>query len=114
MVAPLRYGGGVKGKVVEAMRFGVPTVTSCAGAQGLADTADFLRVAESAEEFAAAVVRLIEDDAEWLRVSGAAQAFAKRRFSEEALWDVVSVDVEELVVPCERRRPWWCVLLGKR
>lgn len=93
-VAPLRYGGGMKGKVVEAMRFGVPIVTSHAGAQGLDDALHFLAVSESPQDFAVEVLRLLRDDAEWLRVSIASQKFARTRFSEEALWDVVSVDVD--------------------
>ncbi|MEG3789785.1 methyltransferase domain-containing protein [Lysobacter sp. CCNWLW3] len=99
VVAPLRYGGGMKGKVVEAMRFGVPTVTSAAGAQGLAEAEDFLRPAVSAEDFAHGVLRLLGDDVEWRRVSALAQAFARRVFSEEALWNVVSVDVDPTEYP---------------
>jgi len=94
VVAPLRYGGGMKGKVAEAMRFGLPTVTSPAGAQGLDDAKSFLAVAESADGFAREVVRLLRDDAEWLRASGAAQDFARSRFSEEALWQVIAEDVD--------------------
>lgn len=99
VVAPLRYGGGMKGKVVEAMRFGVPTVTSAAGAQGLAEAEDFLKLTGSAEDFASGVLRLLSDDDEWRRVSTLAQAFARRVFSEEALWDVVSIDVDPAAYP---------------
>ncbi|MGC8477724.1 MAG: glycosyltransferase, partial [Acetobacteraceae bacterium] len=42
-VVPLRYGAGVKGKVVEAMRLGVPVVTTPIGAEGL-EGADALAV----------------------------------------------------------------------
>ncbi len=94
VVAPLRYGGGMKGKVVEAMRFGLPTVTSLAGAQGLADAGDFLAVAEDAAGFAGEVVRLLRDDGAWLRASAAAQDFARARFSEQALWQIVAEDVD--------------------
>lgn len=34
-VAPLRYGGGMKGKVNEALAYGIPVVTTSYGAQGL-------------------------------------------------------------------------------
>ena len=94
IVAPLRYGGGMKGKVVEAMRFGVPTVTSAAGAQGLAEALDFLAVADDAPAFARHVLRLLDDDQEWVRASQAAQAFARARFSEDALWSIVAEDVD--------------------
>jgi GT2 family glycosyltransferase len=35
MVAPLRYGAGVKGKVLEAMSYGLPVVTTPIGAEGI-------------------------------------------------------------------------------
>ncbi|MHC9085643.1 methyltransferase domain-containing protein [Luteimonas sp. RIT-PG2_3] len=94
VVAPLRYGGGMKGKVVEAMRFGVPIVTSGAGAQGLDTALHFLAVSDSPKGFADEVLKLLRDDVEWSRVSAAAQEFARARFSEKALWNVVSIDVD--------------------
>jgi hypothetical protein len=41
VIAPLRFGAGVKGKVVEAMARGVPVATTAVGAQGLAGRACF-------------------------------------------------------------------------
>ncbi len=95
-VAPLRYGGGMKGKVVEAMRFGIPCVTTEAGAQGFSGTDGFLAVAEAPEDFADAVLRLLVDDAAWLSASQSSQAFARERFSEDALWRVVASDVDPM------------------
>src|SRR5690606_22523285 len=46
-IAPLRFGAGVKGKVLEALRHGVPCVTTTVGAQGL-EAAAALRVADDA------------------------------------------------------------------
>lgn len=94
VVAPLRFGAGMKGKVVEAMRFGVPLVTSPAGAQGLAAASEFIAVAEDAQSFADRVLRLLDDDAHWLEVSARAQDFARETFSEKALWNIVSHDVD--------------------
>ena len=34
-VAPLRYGAGVKGKIVTSMMYGVPVVTTSIGNEGL-------------------------------------------------------------------------------
>lgn len=93
-VAPLLFGGGMKGKVVEAMRFGIPCVTSPAGAQGLEEALGFLAVAERPEDFAQEVIRLLEDDALWVSRSQAAQLYAKRTFTVDALWEVVSSSVE--------------------
>ena len=105
-VAPLRYGGGMKGKVVEAMRFGVPCVTTPAGAQGFFGTGDFLAVAESPRAFADAVIGLLDDDATWTAVSRQSLAFARDHFSEDALWRVVGQDVDPspYASVAERRR----------
>ena len=86
VVAPLRYGGGMKGKVIEAMRFGVPCVTTKAGIQGLARASGFLAAADDPAGFASLVLGYIADDAEWRRVSAAAQGFVRSDFTEQAQW----------------------------
>jgi GT2 family glycosyltransferase/SAM-dependent methyltransferase len=93
-VAPLRFGGGLKGKVIEALRYGVPCVTTSAGAQGLEGTSHFLAASDDAEIFADHVVSLLRDDLHWVQVSRESQRFVKSRFSEKALWDVLSLDVQ--------------------
>ena len=72
-IAPLRFGAGVKGKVGEAMALGVPTVVTPLAAEGipLKSGRDCL-LAESAEDFATSVVRLLNDDHLWemIRLGG--------------------------------------------
>jgi GT2 family glycosyltransferase/glycosyltransferase involved in cell wall biosynthesis len=84
-VAPLRYGGGVKGKVVEAMRFGLPIVTTSVGVQGLAAARHAVAVADDPLPFAEAVVALLRDDTLWMRASASELAFAREHFSVEAM-----------------------------
>lgn len=98
-VAPLRYGGGMKGKVVESMRFGVPCVTTSFGAQGLADSIEFLAVADEPQAMADHVLRLLNDEAAWLKASRAAHAHAREYFSEDALWNVVGQDIDPSPYP---------------
>lgn len=106
VVAPLRYGGGMKGKVVEAMRFGVPCVTSATGAQGLDAASGFLVQAESPEAFAAQVSRLLGDDAQWRAASEQSLAFVRSHFSGDALWRTFGRDVDASTYPdvAARRR----------
>ena len=59
IVAPLRFGGGVKGKIIEAMRFGVPVATTTAGSQGMVGWEAYLEVGDTPEKFADSVLRLL-------------------------------------------------------
>lgn len=91
VVAPLRFGGGMKGKVLEAMHFGIPCVTTSYGVQGMeADTAGFLAACDDAEAAAARILELLADDDEWRRVSRESRDFIARRFSPQAVWGALS------------------------
>lgn len=85
-VAPLRFGAGMKGKVLESMHYGIPCVTTTIGRQGLDEAADFLAAEDDPAAAARRIVQLLEDDAEWRRVSSASRGFIARRFSPDALW----------------------------
>jgi O-antigen biosynthesis protein len=84
-VVPLRCGAGVKLKVVEALREGLPLVTTPVGAQGLAGLEAVASVREDAATLADAVCDLLVDDELWVRRSAAQVAYAAERFSAEAL-----------------------------
>jgi O-antigen biosynthesis protein len=61
VVAPLRFGGGMKGKIIEAIRFAVPVVTTSCGAKGFAGAQDYLAIADTPEQFARGIVTVIRD-----------------------------------------------------
>ncbi|MFP3787227.1 glycosyltransferase, partial [Burkholderia sp. SIMBA_024] len=69
-VAPLRFGAGVKGKVNLSMAHGQPVVATTCAVEGmhLRDGEDVL-VADAADAFADAVVRLHEDPRLWATLS---------------------------------------------
>jgi O-antigen biosynthesis protein len=84
-VVPLRWGAGVKLKVVEALGAGLPLVTTPVGAQGLPGLSQVVAVEDDAVLFAAAVVSLLRDDAAWEECSRQQVAFAQARFSRAAM-----------------------------
>jgi len=69
MVAPLRYGAGVKGKVGQAFEFYLPVITSTIGAEGMSliDNENAL-LAENATEFAEKILLLHADKVIWLKL----------------------------------------------
>jgi glycosyltransferase involved in cell wall biosynthesis len=63
MVVPLRTGSGTRIKILEAFAFHVPVVSTSAGAAGLDVVHGVqLLIADTPEEFAAACLRLLQDD----------------------------------------------------
>ena len=69
VVAPIRFGAGVKLKTVEALEYGLPTVATVIGAEGIdvgAGNAGLV-VADDPAAYAAACVTLLTDDAAWMR-----------------------------------------------
>ena len=78
-VAPLRYGAGLKGKVLEAWACGTPVVTTAIGDEGYAGAAAGAAVAvESPDAFARAVRRLMADDDAWRAMAARGQEVAQR------------------------------------
>jgi glycosyltransferase involved in cell wall biosynthesis len=94
MVAPLRYGAGLKGKVTQCLAVGLPVVTTSIGAEGLESDEDaVLLVAEDAKALADHAVRVYRDDELWWRLSNAGQAIVTERCSTE----VVSERLDQLL-----------------
>ncbi len=89
-LVPLRYGAGVKGKVVEALRWGLPLVTTPAGTQGLTGIERILPVCADAVQFAGQIERLLADRAELEKMSRAMIEYARSRFSRDALRTVLA------------------------
>ena len=84
-VAPLRYGAGVKGKVNQSMAYGQPVVATPIAVEGMEIVAgQEALVAENADDFADAVIRLYQDAELWLQLSDAGLANIQSHFSFDA------------------------------
>lgn len=60
-LVPLRYGAGIKGKVVEAMRYGTPVVTTSTGAEGISNAQEVMVVEDDALVLAKRIAELYTD-----------------------------------------------------
>jgi len=88
LVAPLRYGAGVKGKVLEAMLHGAVVVTTPVGVEGIAGNTSFPgyvveRGAEDAAAFATTVVQALQDPERWEVLQREASEFMTKHFDEK-------------------------------
>jgi len=93
VVAPVRFGTGMRGKVLEALAMGRPVVTTHVGAEGLGATSGVdLLVADDAGGFAAAVQRVLTDTTLAERLGAGGRRLAETRFD----WDRIARAHEEI------------------
>ncbi len=65
-LAPLRFGAGLKGKLLEAMECGTPSITTTIGAEAMHDALPWNgEIVNEPEAFANAAVALHEDEKAW-------------------------------------------------
>jgi polysaccharide biosynthesis protein PslH len=77
-VVPLVYGAGIQNKILEAMACGTPVVTTSNAISSLDVTSGKeLRVADGAEEFARAILELLNDPDRRLEISAAGLDYVK-------------------------------------
>jgi glycosyltransferase involved in cell wall biosynthesis len=82
--APLRAGGGTRLKILEAMAYGCPVVSTTVGAEGLTvKNGEHLLVADTAEDFARASVSLLQDPELRNRLRRNARSLVERSYR----WD---------------------------
>jgi glycosyltransferase involved in cell wall biosynthesis len=86
VAAPVRSGGGMRMKVLEAMARGKAVVTTPLGAEGLdcIDPEPPLAVAETSEETAAAIASLLEDESGRRQLGSSARELAAAHYTPEA------------------------------
>ncbi len=84
-LAPLRFGAGLKGKLVEAMANGTPSVTTSIGAEGLAGELPFAgSVRDQAQSIAREAVALYQEPAQWQEAQNNGFAILRQRFDEQS------------------------------
>lgn len=67
----LRYGAGIKGKVVESMRFGLPVITTSCGAEGILDAEEALMTADTVADIVDRIATVYNDEKTLKRLSKA-------------------------------------------
>lgn len=81
VVAPLRFGAGVKGKVGESLCHGVPVVATALAAEGMhLEPGRDVLLGETSEELAEQIVQLLGDEKLWLRLSAAGKEAVNSQF----------------------------------
>lgn len=103
-VAPLRYGSGVKGKIGEALSYGLPVVTTSVGLEGFGLTpGKEILIGDTPREFADHVLSLLSNPARHTEIGVSGRNFLEQNFSEA----VVKKKVNEVFRHIEQTPvPW--------
>jgi glycosyltransferase involved in cell wall biosynthesis len=92
LVVPLRFGGGTRFKILEALARGVPVVSTSIGCEGLglADGSELL-IADDPDAFASAIDRLLLDDELCISLARRGREVAERRYD----WRVIGEALDD-------------------
>lgn len=96
-IAPLRFGAGIKGKIGEAMSYGIPVVTTPVGAEGFGVTNGLeLMIADDAESFAGAIERLYTRKELWESIARNSRLHIKKHFTPKVIAETINRSIRDL------------------
>jgi glycosyltransferase involved in cell wall biosynthesis len=105
-VAPLRYGAGLKGKVVSSLAVGLPCVVTSIGREGMPHGGTVaIAVADDPQDFARTIAAIHADPEVWYRMSDAGVAYARDNFSIETIAAKVRIMLGSLGLPVAPSSP---------
>jgi glycosyltransferase involved in cell wall biosynthesis len=105
LVAPLRFAGGTRLKILEALARGVPVITTTLGAEGLdLEHERDVIIADDPGAFARAIDRVLSDHELCLRLARAGRRLAEERYDWRMIGDRLEDAMQELVAPARRSR----------
>ena len=93
VVVPLRYGAGVKGKIVESAYYQIPVVTTAIGGEGLDASIGSFVMEDDADKMAQLIEYLYTDYDELRKMSDAGETMIQKYFTSKAAEKVLLADM---------------------
>ncbi|MDZ5435999.1 glycosyltransferase [Pseudomonas fluorescens] len=106
-LAPLRFGAGVKGKIVDAMLTGTPNVTTPVGAEAMHGEESWPgAVTDTAQAFADSAVQLYQDKGRWLDAQAQGLQLLANRYQQSVHGPALIARIEHCLehLPSIRRK----------
>jgi hypothetical protein len=109
LLAPLRFGAGIKGKIVDAWTFGMPVVTTPIGSEGMTVVCESETetetegecfggsVASSLKEFCEKAINLAKNPADYRKAQAHGNFLLKELFSAPENWEHVRTRLLEVI-----------------
>ena len=105
LLAPIPYGAGLKGKLFEAMQFGLPSITTVMGAEAMNGNLDWNGFISSDEaDFVEKAVELYIDKSLWKKAQKNGYEIIEKRFKKELFATDFMNRIEELQLDLKTHR----------
>lgn len=97
VLAPIRFGAGLKGKLLEAMQCGTPSVTSTIGSEAMHENLPWNGfIEDDSQEFAKKAIELYQDEKLWKKsqkngIEIIKECYQKDKFSEKLIAEINSL-----------------------
>ncbi len=104
-LAPIRFGAGLKGKLLDAMRFGLPTVTTEIGAEGMCGQQSFGgAITTSREDFIKNAIQLYSNENIWKEGQNNGFKVINSRFQKEIFSQDIKNRLQEILANLHSHR----------
>ncbi len=104
-LAPIRFGAGIKGKLLDAMLMQTPSITTPVGSEGMYQQEKWPgEIADNIDEFVAAAVKLYNDESAWLSAQNHAGTLLNARYDSESLGGKLISKITEVDANLQQHR----------
>ncbi len=98
VLAPIRFGAGIKGKLIEAMQCGTPSITSSIGAEAIAGNLDWNGfVKDTPNDFVEAAILLYQDENLWKQSQENGFKILKERYNKALFEKDFNLEINSLL-----------------
>ena len=105
VLAPIRFGAGIKGKLIEAMQCGTPSITSSIGAEAIAGNLDWNGfVKDTPNDFVEAAILLYQEDTLWKQSQENGFEILEKRYNKALFEKDFNLDINSLLKNLKHHR----------
>ena len=104
-LAPLRFGAGLKGKLIDAMNCGTPNITTPVGAEAMSGDLPWCGfIADNAEDFSEKAIWLYQNQNEWQQAQQHGFAIIEQVFDDRKTAGILIEKINNLMKTLEKHR----------
>ncbi|MEW6998024.1 glycosyltransferase [Colwelliaceae bacterium BS250] len=104
-LAPIRFGAGIKGKLLDAMLMQTPSVTTSIGSEGMIDAEPWPGIiTDNMEDFAQAAIDLYNNEQQWITLQEHAKPILSARYDANILGEQLIAKIQAVAENIEQHR----------